>query len=244
MVNLSVSENYITMSQHVGEQIISYINDKPRSLICFAAGDSPKGVFEYLVKAKQEGRVKFDECQFISLDEWVGLGPDVVGSCIQTMNEHLFLPLSINDRSIHFFNGKAPNLIEECKRIDKVIFDHSGIDLMLLGIGQNGHLGFNEPNVSFDLYSHVVGLDSVTQTVGKKYFKETIVPKQGITLGIRHIMDAEKVILIANGQKKSKIIYDAFFKNVTNKVPASILQYHPGFSLCIEKEAASNIQIK
>ena len=123
--------------------------------------------------------------------------------------------------------------------MDKVIRDKGGIDIMVVGIGMNGHIGFNEPGVSFDKYCHVTYLDNTTQSVGQKYFKQQSVLKQGITLGLKHLMEARKVILIANGSKKAEVIKKALEGDVNDTMPASIMQVHPHGLVMIDEEAGS-----
>lgn len=233
----NVLPNYNEMSMKAAEIIIDIVKRKPDALLCFAAGSTPLGTFGHLVEAGKQGKVNFDKCVFVSLDEWVGLSRDVEGSCKQTLYDHFFDPLSIRQDQIVFFDGMNPDLTEECEKMDKYIQTHGPIDLFLLGIGMNGHLGFNEPGVDFDLYSHVINLDPVTKQVSSKYFQTNMELTQGITLGIRYIMEARTVLLIANGSNKAEILQQSFTGPVTNEVPASILQNHPKLIVCIDELA-------
>lgn len=237
-----IAQDYTAMSLQTAELIIQCINRKPDSLVCFAAGNSPLGTLSCLVEAARRGEVNFDRCRFISLDEWVGLDESDEGSCRQTMNEHFFKPCGIEERNIHFFNGKSSDLEAECKSMDELIKAHGSIDLLLLGVGMNGHLGFNEPGVSFDLYTHVIDLDSVTKQVSAKYFQNQQQDvQQGITLGIKHVLEANTAILIADGAKKAEIMKKALHDEVTNQVPVTVLQRHPNVHVCLDEAAASLI---
>jgi glucosamine-6-phosphate isomerase len=236
-----VARDYLEMSSQAADLIVDYVKHNPKALICFAAGNTPLGTFSYLVKLVGSGKVSFDQCRFVSLDEWVGLGSEDEGSCRQTLDEHLFKPVGIDSQNIHFFNGKSEDLEGECMRMDAFISDIGHIDLMLLGVGMNGHLGFNEPGARVDLYSHVADLDPVTKQVSAKYFTHKKELSQGITLGTGHIMKSDAVIVLADGAKKADIMKTAFGEGVTEQVPASILQRHPNVCLCLDEAAAQHL---
>ncbi|HRQ52474.1 MAG TPA: glucosamine-6-phosphate deaminase, partial [Agriterribacter sp.] len=180
----------------------------------------------------------FSSCTFIGLDEWVGIPPGNEGSCAFFFRTHVFEQLNFSPPRIHLFNALSENPAQECAAMDKVIFENGGIDLMLVGIGMNGHIGFNEPGVSFDLYSHVIRLDETTTSVGQKYFKEVTALHQGITLGLKHLMESKKVLLLANGNKKAGIIQSVIEGEITNAVPASIIRQHTNSIVMLDKEAA------
>jgi glucosamine-6-phosphate deaminase len=160
------------------------------------------------------------------------------GSCRQTLDRHFFEPCRIAEENIHFFNGKNGDLQAECKAMDELILSSGGIDILLLGVGMNGHLGFNEPKVGFELYTHVTELDSVTKQVSTKYFTEQKDLQLGITLGIKHLMEAVTVIVVADGDKKAGIMRRALRDEITNEVPASVLQRHPNVHFCLDAAAA------
>jgi glucosamine-6-phosphate deaminase len=236
-----ITRDYREMSLQAAELIIHKIKQKPDSLVCFAAGNTPIGTFSCLVEAMRQGKVSFDQCRFISLDEWVGLDGADEGSCKQTLHQHFFKPCGIEEKNIHFFNGISGDLETECRLMDELIRAHGTIDLLLLGVGMNGHLGFNEPNVSFDLNSHVTNLDSVTKQVSVKYFQDQKDLQQGITLGIKQLLEADMVIVIADGAKKADIMSKALHNEVTNQVPVTVLQRHPNLHICLDEAAATLI---
>ncbi|KIL40907.1 hypothetical protein SD70_10825 [Gordoniibacillus kamchatkensis] len=240
-MNLIVTANYEQMSARAAELIIDVVKRKPDALLALAAGETPLGTFAHLVGAAREGRVRFDRCKFVSLDEWVGLDGRTHGSCRQTLHDHFFSPLAIAEEQICFFDGTAPDLKLECERMDSFIAANGPIDGFLLGVGMNGHLGFNEPGVSFDLYTHVTLLDQTTKSVSVKYFQEQQDVNKGITLGIKHIMEAKTVILIANGAKKADIVKAAATGAVTEQVPASVLQRHPNACIIVDEQAAAKL---
>ncbi|MFD0695914.1 glucosamine-6-phosphate deaminase [Paenibacillus sp. GCM10027628] len=237
-----VNRDYEEMSRQAAELIIQSINNKPNSLVCLAAGNTPLGTFAFLVEAWRRGKVNFDQCHFISLDEWVGLGSADEGSCRQTLDEHFFKLCGIQEENIHFFNGKSDDLQAECSKMDARIQAHAAIDVLLLGVGMNGHLGFNEPNISFDMYTHVIDLDAITKQVSAKYFTEQRDVQKGITLGIKHLMEAEIVIVVADGAKKADIMRKALSYEITNEIPVTVLQGHPNLHVCLDEAAASFIK--
>jgi len=241
-MNTYIAIDYGEMSRRAADLIIERIKQKPDSLVCLAAGNTPLGTFSCLKEAVREGRVSFEQCRFVSLDEWVGLGPLDEGSCRETLNRHFFEPCGIPERHIHFFNGMAQDLNAECKAMDDFIRARGQLDLLLLGVGMNGHLGFNEPGVDFELYSHVTDLDSVTKQVSVKYFSERKNVQKGITLGIRHLMEADTVILIASGDMKAEIMMKALRHEVTEEVPVTVLRRHPNVHVCMDEAAAAFVR--
>ena len=242
-MKIVVKKNYEEMSKSVSEHIIEYVNKKPNSLLCFAGGDTPLKTFDYLVEAANKGEVDFSKCSFVSLDEWGGLGFDTKGSCVETLYNHIYNKLPIDtEKQVCFFNGKAENLEEECKRVDQFIFDKGNIDISLLGIGMNGHLGFNEPGVDSELYSAVIPLDPVTQTVGTKYFEEELDLKVGITLGLKHLLGAKNIILIANATKKADIVKATIEGKISNEVPSSLARNCENSFIYLDEEAASKLK--
>ncbi len=231
----------MAMSREAARFIVDLVKDKPDSLFCFAAGDTPLGTFSFLVEAAIQKDVSFDLCHFVSLDEWVGLGADDAGSCRQTLDAHFFNKLAIEQSNIHFFNGNSDDLEKECRQMNDFIQLCGPIDFLLLGLGMNGHLGFNEPGASMDAESHVIQLDATTKKVSVKYFQEAKPVQQGITLGMKQITEARTVMLIADGLHKADIILQSMQQSVTNRVPASLLRNHPDAHLYLDEKAASKL---
>lgn len=239
-MKLIIRDDYADMCAAVGEHIIEYVNAKPDSLVELPGGDTPMGIFDYLVEAAEEGRFDVSHVSFVSLDEWENLGYEVKGSCRQTLFDNLFkrLPIDI-ERQVCFFDGTA-DLSEECKRIDRFVFDHGGIDIAVLGIGMNGHIGFNEPGVDPDQYCTIVPLDEVTKSVSVKYFGgEQLNVAHGITLGMKHFMDAQEVVLIADSERKAPIVKKVVEGPMTNEVPATLMQAATQCLFYMDKAAAS-----
>ena len=162
--------------------------------------------YQLLAKKLNENKIDLSKCTIIGLDEWVGIPPDNEGSCQYFLRNELLNHINLNSSQVYLFNALSEDLARECRIMDEVIKVRKGLDLIVVGVGMNGHIGFNEPGVQFDLYSHVIDLDETTQSVGQKYFKSTTALKKGITLGLRHLTESKKAILIANGSKKADVI--------------------------------------
>lgn len=237
-----VYSTYYELSENAAKEIIDIVKKKPSAVLCLASGETPKLTCQKLVEKAKLENIDFSKIVFIGLDEWVGIPPDNEGSCHFFFQTQLFKHLNFSEQRIHLFNGMADDLTKECGKMDTVIFDHGGIDLMLVGIGMNGHVGFNEPGASFLNYSHVMDLDSVTTSVGQKYFKETMDLKRGITLGLKHLVESKKVLMLANGERKARIIKAALQGRMGNLVPASIVQTIPHATVMLDKEAASLLE--
>src|SRR5690349_6462004 len=164
-MTLEVFKDHETLSLAAADEIIGQVRSKPSSVLCLAAGDTPRVAYRMVGEiAKREG-VDFSKCTFVGLDEWIGIPPDNEGSCAFFLRRNLFEPLGISSSRIHLFNALSPDPLSECKRMDNSVKEKGGIDLALVGVGMNGHIGFNEPGVREDLYSHVVDLDETTRSV-------------------------------------------------------------------------------
>ncbi|MBD2756848.1 6-phosphogluconolactonase [Spirosoma validum] len=228
-----------TLSQYAAEHIAALINQKPDALLCLASGDTPIETFRRFVALAKDERVDVSQCTFVGLDEWVGFGPDDAGSCSYYVFRDLFTPLNLRPEQIHVFNAKADDLAAECARIDNLIDSRGGLDLLLVGMGMNGHIALNEPGTPFTLGCHVVELAESTKTVGQKYFTQETTLTQGITLGLRHLTAAHEVILLVSGEKKAPTLRDALRGPVTEQVPASILQKQANAQVWIDEAAGS-----
>ena len=176
-MKLIVTENYEEMSQQATEIIIKTFQSQPNGLYCFAGGDTPVKTLQLLCKAHNDKLIDLTQAYYIELDEWVGLDQTNAGSCLAYLNKNLFEPAHIPLDHIHTFNSLAKNLMEECQRANQYISYHNGLTLTLLGVGVNGHLGFNEPGVNPNNYAHIIDLDEITQSVGKKYFDTNFITR-------------------------------------------------------------------
>jgi glucosamine-6-phosphate isomerase len=241
-MQLKIYKDHRSLSENAANEIIELIKNKPGAVLCMASGETPKLTCQFLVEKSREQNVDFSKVIFIGLDEWVGVPPENEGSCHYFFDTQLFQHLNFSPLRIHLFNAMADDLTKECSRMDTVISDNGGIDLMLVGVGMNGHIGFNEPGVSLLNYSHVMDLDAVTTSVGQKYFKETTELKRGITLGLKHLVESKKVLVLANGERKSRIIKAALEGRMGNLVPASVVQTIPHAIVMLDEEAASLLE--
>ena len=230
------AENYDEMSAKAAALIAAQVILKPESVLGLATGSSPVGTYENLIKAYKNKDVDFSKVTSVNLDEYVGLAPDNEQSYRYFMNTNLFSKINIRMECTYVPCGCAADLEAECKKYDEKISALGGIDLQLLGIGLDGHIGFNEPDEVFTKETHLVSLDSSTIEANARFFSSVDeVPKKAITMGMGGIMQAKKVLLIANGKNKEEIIKKAFFGPITPYVPASILQLHSDVTVIFSK---------
>ena len=237
----SIFKNYETLSKHAADEIIKLLISHPAAVICLATGDTPRLTYELMVKAAMDQKIDFSQCSFVALDEWVGIPPQNEGSCHYFLQENIFKPLQIDPANIYLFDALTNDLEIECSKMDKLIKDKGGIDLMLVGVGMNGHIGFNEPGTSTETFTHVVDLDHTTQSVGQKYFTTQTQIKQGITLGLKHFLESKKVMMMASGKKKAGIMKQVLEEAITPAIPASIIRMHENAVVMMDEEAASLI---
>ncbi len=219
---------YREMSERAANIIMQGICDKPDFVLGLATGSTPIGTYQWLADGNRMGKVDFSSVTTVNLDEYVGLPTDNPQSYRYFMNDKLFNHINIKPENTHVPNGMAKNLAKEGERYDKLIEELGGIDLQLLGIGVDGHIGFNEPDTVFVKATHEVVLDESTIRANSRFFKsEAEVPKTAITMGMLSIMKAKKILLIVNGENKKAILDKALSGEIDPHVPASILQLHP-----------------
>jgi glucosamine-6-phosphate isomerase len=238
-----IRKSYEEMSAAAADLVMDQISRKPNSVLCFPSGDSPTGMLSFLIQRVKTGKLNLSKAKFVGLDEWVGMDRHDDGSCQHYMYEKFFNPAEIKNDQITFFNAKANDLDAECKKVDTFISSHGKIDLVIVGIGMNGHLGLNEPGSSFNNYCHVVDLEESTKTVAQKYFSDSTILKQGITLGLKHIAGAKATVVIAGGEKKSQIIQKIVEGSVTEQVPGSIMQTLEHGLILVDEAAASKLTL-
>lgn len=220
------ASNYNEMSRCAANIIAAQITLKPDSVLGLATGSTPIGTYKLLVESYQQGNLDFSKVKSVNLDEYCGLDGSHDQSYRYFMNTNLFNRVNIDMANTNVPNGIATDLEQECKRYDRLLEELGGVDLQLLGIGHNGHIGFNEPNEFFDKATHVVELKQSTIDANSRFFEKIEdVPKRAITMGIKSIMSAKKVLLVAGADKKD-IIERALFGPITPQVPASVLQFH------------------
>lgn len=241
-MQLAIYKDYQELSSHAANEIIDCIKNKPAAVICLASGDTPKLSCSIFVQRVLEENIDISQCMFIGLDEWVGIPPENEGSCHHFFHSYLFKPLSLSPVQFYLFDALSTNLEEECRKMDECIADKGGIDLMMVGVGINGHIGFNEPGVSISNYAHVIELEETTQSVGQKYFNTPVKIDKGITLGLQYLLGAKKVIMLANGTKKAPVIKRAVEDEISTKFPATIMRMHANSLLMVDEEAAASLK--
>lgn len=239
-----VFKDAAALAAAAAREIISLLKQKPDAVVCMASGNSPKLTCEAFVTMAATEGIDTSRFFFIGLDEWVGITPETPGSCHNDFRERLFLPLKMDTRRYHLFNGMSGDLEHECKKMDQVIREKGGIDLMIVGIGMNGHIGFNEPGCDMNARSHVAKLEDITSSVGQKYFNTPMKLEHGITIGLGHLKNSRRVLLIANGSSKSAIVHQALRGPVSSELPASVMQSLDQGAVMIDQDcAASNIPL-
>ncbi len=236
-----VEKDYDSMSKSAGGMIIEEIKRKPNIVLGLATGSTPIGMYKELIKEYKEDRVDFSKVKTFNLDEYVGLSSEHPNSYRYFMNNELFNHININKENTHIPNGKAENLERYCKQYDKAIDEAGGIDIQILGIGENGHIAFNEPDEALSVGTSIVNLTENTIEVNSRFFDSMEeVPKTAITMGIGSILKAKKIILLASGEKKGPVIKRLLNDNrITTQLPASFLLLHPDVTIIVD-EAAYN----
>ena len=235
--------DYEDMSRKAANLIAAQVVMDPCCVLGLATGSTPIGTYQNLIKAYEAGDLDFSQVSTYNLDEYRGLSHDDPQSYHYFMKENLFDHINIDQANTHVPDGSNPDAEATCAEYDRIVEEAGYPDLQLLGIGNDGHIGFNEPNEAFELGTHCVDLKEETIEANKRFFdgNADLVPKQAYTMGIKTIMQARKVLMVANGKGKADIVKKAFFGPVTPEVPASILQMHPDFILVGDEEALSEI---
>lgn len=234
------ARNYQELSRKAANIISAQVIIKPNCVLGLATGSSPIGTYQQLIEWYNKGDLDFAEVKTVNLDEYRGLGQESDQSYVYFMHHNFFDHINIKPEHINIPNGKNTDAAAECARYDQVIEALGGIDIQLLGIGRNGHIGFNEPGAAFEKDTHCVDLTESTIEANKRFFASVDeVPRQAYTMGIRSIMHAKQVLLIASGKDKAEAIYKSFWGPVTPEVPASVLQLHQNVVLVADEDALS-----
>ncbi len=221
-------ESYDILSEKAAEIIADVVKNKPDCVLGLATGSSPLGTYAKLVEMNKAGEIDFSAAKSVNLDEYLGLDGECDQSYRYFMDTNLFSKINIDRKNTNVPSGINPDTEAECRRYEELIDSLGGIDIQLLGIGLDGHIGFNEPDSVFTGPTHIVDLDESTIAANARFFEsEKDVPKKAITMGMRGIMQAKKVLLIANGKKKLEVVEKAIYGSITPALPASILQLHP-----------------
>lgn len=235
-----ITKNYEEMSKRAAILIQAQLMWKPDSVLGLATGSTPIGFYKELVNLYQKNDINFLEVITFNLDEYLGLEKTNEQSYYYFMRENLFDHVNILESNTFIPNGMAENFETECADYEKLISKQGGIDVQILGIGHNGHIGFNEPNVEFEARTHIVSLDEETIEANKRFFDSIeAVPKQAISMGIKTIMGSKRIILMASGKGKAEIISQLVKDDIKPDLPASILHLHSNVVIIIDEEAAS-----
>ena len=235
------AKDYQDMSRKAANIISAQVIMKPDCVLGLATGGTPVGTYAQLVDWYNKGDLDFSEVTTVNLDEYRGLPKEHPQSYWYFMNENLFSKVNIDPAKTNLPDGTNLDTAAECARYNGIIHKLGGIDLQLLGIGPHGHTGFNEPGEAFELETHCIDLAPTTIEANKRFFdgNENLVPKQAYTMGIKTIMQARKVLVVANGKAKAQAVKDAVTGPVTPACPGSILQLHPDCILVADEEALS-----
>ena len=238
------AKDYVDMSRKAANIVSAQVIMKPNCVLGLATGSTPIGLYKQLVEWYNKGDLDFSEVMTVNLDEYKGLSRDNDQSYYSFMHQNLFDHVNIPAENTYLPNGMEADSQKECQEYTNLIQSLGGVDLQLLGIGHNGHIGFNEPGEAFDKQVHCVNLTQSTIEANKRFFASADdVPKQAYTMGIKTIMQAKKILIVASGEDKAEIVRDAFFGPITPKVPASVLQLHNDVTLVADEAALSKLPL-
>lgn len=239
-MNIIRAKDYQDMSRKAANIISAQIIMKPDCVLGLATGSTPVGTYRQLIEWYEKGDLDFSRVSTVNLDEYRGLTHIDPQSYYYFMQENLFDHVNIDKAATHVPDGTNPDAADACAKHEQIIKSLGGIDLQLLGLGNNGHIGFNEPGAAFEKEIHLVDLAESTIRANARFFASIDeVPKQAYTMGIRTIMQAKKILVVVSGEGKADIVSRAFFGPVTPEVPASILQMHPDVTVVCDEAALS-----
>ncbi|NLZ71086.1 MAG: glucosamine-6-phosphate deaminase [Clostridiaceae bacterium] len=242
-MRIIVVKNYEELSKRAADMMASQIRVEGHTVLGLATGSTPVGAYKELIRQYEEEGLDFSNVDTFNLDEYYGLAPDHPQSYRYFMNENLLSHVNLDMNRTHVPNGLAKDPLLECAHYDQMIEDMGGIDFQLLGMGNNGHIGFNEPNDYFIAATNLVNLTENTINANARFFNSADeVPKQALTMGFGVIMRANKVLFVVSGKNKAKVVAEALQGNVTPKIPASILQLHKDVIVILDEDAASELK--
>ena len=234
-----VAENYEEMSRKAYEVMAEVVKNNPRAVLGLATGSTPIGLYKNMIEDHEKNGTSYREIKTVNLDEYAGLDYSSDQSYVYFMRHNLFDHIDIDLKNTNIENGKAADRAAECARYNALL-DELPRDIQVLGIGSNGHIAFNEPGTPFGSVTHIVDLTESTIKDNSRMFASIDeVPRQAFTMGLKNIMQSKKILILANGANKAKAVYGLVKGEVTENVPASILQLHPDCTLVCDKAAAS-----
>ena len=238
-MKIIVTKDYESMSEAAFEVMSAVVKSNPAAVLGLATGTTPLGLYARMAKDHRENGTSYAAVKTVNLDEYVGLGAESDQSYVYFMRKNLFEYLDIKLENTNIANGKAADPEAECARYNALL-ETLQQDIQLLGIGSNGHIAFNEPGTPFGSVTHVVGLaESTIKDNARLFEREEDVPRQALTMGLKNIMHAKKILILANGANKAKAVYGLVHGPVTESLPASVLQLHPDCTLICDEAAAS-----
>lgn len=244
-LEIIVVKDYEEMAKKGADILYHEIKENPKITLGLATGGTQIGVYNHLRKLQEEKPLNLTDVTTFNLDEYIGLTPESENSYHFYMRKYFFQPMGISKEQAYLPKGLAEDIDEECKRYEKLIVEHGGIDVQVLGVGSNGHIGFNEPKTSFHCRTHEVNLAESTIKANARFFdSEEDVPKKAISMGIETIMEAKKIILFASGKSKANAIYQLLCTDeITVDWPVTILKTHPNVTIVVDDAAYTSADI-
>ncbi|RGS72828.1 glucosamine-6-phosphate deaminase [Mitsuokella sp. AF21-1AC] len=238
-----ITNSYDEMSKEAAKIVAGQIYLKPDSVLGLATGSTPLQMYKKLIAVHEMVGLDFSQVTSFNLDEYIGMSPDNPQSYHYFMKHNFFDFINIKPENIFIPDGMAKDIDTEGRRYDALIEEKGGIDLQILGIGRNAHIGFNEPDIKFEATTHKVKLDDETIEANSRFFEnESEVPRYAISMGIKTIMLAKKVVLLASGSNKAEAVYNAVYGSISPSAPASILQLHRDVTVIVDREAGALLQ--
>lgn len=233
-----ICKTYEEVSEKAASIVADLVKNKPDCTLGLATGSTPIGMYRELVRRYEAGELDFSKVSSFNLDEYYPISRENDQSYYYFMNENLFDHINISKENINIPNGEANDPEAECKAYDAKLAAHGAVDIQVLGIGQNGHIGFNEPDDALYVSTHITGLTESTIAANSRFFEsEADVPRRALTMGMGTILSAKKIILIANGRAKHDAIKALLDDKITTRVPATLLKVHPGVTLICDEDA-------
>ena len=235
-------DTYEELSKNAAKLVASQICLKPNCVLGLATGSTPIGMYEELVRLYKTGEIDFKEVITFNLDEYYPISPENPQSYHYYMSKYLFSKVNVDPTNVHILNGETADPNSECDKFDELIENCDGIDLQILGIGRNGHIGFNEPDDALNTSTHITDLTESTIEANARFFDSIeSVPKQALTMGIATILKSRKIILLANGKEKRAAVSQLLTEEIDTEVPATMLKVHPDVVLICDREAYGNV---
>lgn len=241
-MEIIVTEDYESMSRAAAEIVLGQVRDKSDSILGLATGSTPEGMYRCLIKAYEEGKADFSKVQTVNLDEYIGLKATHPQSFRYYMDTKFFDHVNISKKNTYMPDGMELRIDKIADDYEKRLEEIGKRDIQILGIGGNGHIGFNEPADSFAEYVNVTELTEETIAANARFFSDENIPKKAVTMGIKDIMSAKTVILMVSGSGKRDILKKALYGEITPKVPASILRLHPNLIVITDREAGEALE--